>query len=105
MSNKPKHTPGPWSYYFEGEWALVMAGGKAGNIVANVNSESCPNQSSAPAFVQMPAEANARLIAAAPDLLATLEDIVRITEISDVWLPRWWLEDARKAIAKAEAAA
>lgn len=73
-----QHTPGPWTYHFEEpsrEWALVMSGGKAGQIVANVNTKSCPDRASAPAFSVMPAEANARLIAAAPELLAALEKI------------------------------
>lgn len=73
-----KHTPGPWAYHFEEpnrKWALVMSGGKAGVIVANVNTESCPDTASAPAFRVMPAEANAQLIAAAPDLLRALEQI------------------------------
>ena len=50
-----------------------MAGGYAGHIVANVNPESCPDATSAPVFVRMPAEANVRLIAAAPDLLEALQ--------------------------------
>jgi len=43
-------------------------------------------------------EANERLIAAAPELLATLEDIVALADKMDFWLPRNWLADARAAI-------
>jgi hypothetical protein len=53
-----KHTPGPWNYGQESidpEWWIVTLNG--GLIVANVNAH----------FNQ---EANARLIGAAPDLLA-----------------------------------
>jgi hypothetical protein len=50
-----------------------MARGNAGRIVANVNAEGCPEISSAPAPVKMPADANARLIAAAPELLEALK--------------------------------
>lgn len=67
-----QHTPGPWIVHSDpkdSRWPLVMAGSSAGRIVANVNPESCPDTTSAPAFVQMPASANARLIAAVPDLL------------------------------------
>jgi hypothetical protein len=32
-----------------------------------------------------------------------VRDIVRLTEISDVWLPVSWREDAREALAKADA--
>lgn len=81
MSNA-EHTPGPWTIHREdsNEWAMVMSGGSAGKIVANVSCESCPNTHSAPAFVQMPQEANARLIAAAPELLKALEDLVWAVE-------------------------
>jgi hypothetical protein len=72
-----KHTPGPWSFHADTNgWCLVMSGGKDGDIVANVNPESCPNAKSAPAFVVMPAQANARLIAAAPELLAFVEEYI-----------------------------
>lgn len=72
---KTKHSPAPWTMHREdpaSEWLLIMSGGPAGRIVANVNAESCPDISSAPAFVQMPQDANGRLIAAAPELLAAL---------------------------------
>jgi hypothetical protein len=65
------HTRGPWKYGWETsarEWALVT--NSAGSVVANVNSESGPDAQSVPATRKMPAEANARLIAASPDLLA-----------------------------------
>ena len=65
-----KHTPGPWKYSFESidpRWAIVTA--KSGAIVANVNSETGPDVVSAPVMRQMPADANAKLISAAPDLL------------------------------------
>ena len=67
---KTQHTPGPWTIHADTDgWPLVMSGGVAGRIVANVNPQSCPDESSAPEFVEMPCEANARLIAAAPELL------------------------------------
>lgn len=73
-----KHTAGPWAYGWETQdqhWAIVTDA--AGGIVANVNTETGPDAHSAPAMRQMPGEANARLIAAAPDLLAALEEAVK----------------------------
>jgi len=67
------HTPGPWSYSWESDtrdWAIVTADG--GQIVANVNTESGPDTHSVPAMRQMPAEANARLITAGPDMAEAL---------------------------------
>lgn len=64
-------TPGPWEYGWETsarEWAIIT--NSAGSIIANVNTETGPDAQSVPATRKMPAEANARLIAAAPDLLA-----------------------------------
>jgi len=56
------HTPGPWVYSFESvdpEWAVITTSG--GVVIANVNDLHTQ-------------KANARLIAAAPDLLAALEE-------------------------------
>jgi|WetSurMetagenome_2_1015567.scaffolds.fasta_scaffold366731_2 hypothetical protein len=55
-----KHTPGPWetSSNAKGQWDIC--GPDAGDMI--VDLKDCEN-----------AEANARLIAAAPDLLNTLE--------------------------------
>lgn len=60
----PKHTPGPWFYSQESidpDWYIVKING--GLIVANVNSH-------------LRQVANARIIAAAPDLLEALHAIV-----------------------------
>lgn len=65
-----KHTAGPWKWSWETkdrEWAIVTDA--HGSIIANVNTETGPDAYSAPATRKMPAETNARLIAAAPDLL------------------------------------
>lgn len=72
------YTPGPWVVHQEigSSWPLVMAGGQAGRIVANINPESCPDKSSAPSPVVMPADANARLISAAPELLESLSELI-----------------------------
>jgi hypothetical protein len=77
MTALSAHTKGPWTVRVDSTdgWSLVVAGGPAGRIVANVNPESCPDASSVPAFVVMPAAANARLIAAAPELLEALQEL------------------------------
>lgn len=65
-----EHIPGPWSCCQESidpEWWIVTIRG--GLIVANVNAH----------FRQ---EANARLIAAAPDLLAALQDCAEALELA-----------------------
>ena len=90
-----KHTPGPWKYSFENinsEWAIVT--GPRGAIVANVNADSRQ-------------EANAALIAAAPDLLGALVLLEREMVLSGNacsedygWKPA--IEETRAAIAKAE---
>ncbi len=107
------HTRGPWKYGWETsarEWALVT--NSAGSVVANVNSESGPDAQSVPATRKMPAEANARLIAASPDLLEALKGLVRINEQHNeaiskiIGRPFGWKDEyltaARAAIAKAE---
>jgi hypothetical protein len=62
------HTPGPWRHSAESvdpEWSVVTTSG--GAVIANVNAD-CKQ------------EANARLIAAAPDLLAALKQFIHLAE-------------------------
>ena len=69
-----KHTAGPWSVDLgsdEDGWPVVIAAGK---IVANVNPESF--SAGVANLIEMPADANALLIAAAPDLLEALQEMV-----------------------------
>jgi hypothetical protein len=65
-----KHTPGPWIYYADlpsddPNWHIVTTANKM-RVLANVHIE--PGN--------LMDEANARLIAAAPDLLAALKNAV-----------------------------
>ncbi len=89
-----KHTPGPWVYSFESvdpEWAVVTTVG--GAVIANVNADHRQ-------------EANARLIAAAPDLLAALKLLESAARILPPNIdPDSPLAQARAAIAKAEGGA
>ena len=86
------HTPGPWQARGSKAGAHVVGGNPLTLIVAFGHDE---------AFEQN--EANARLIAAAPDLLAALDRMVIETrgceEGGDLWLAR---KIAIEAIAKAE---
>lgn len=102
MTDQQKHTPGPWKFGFESassDWAIVTDA--SGGVVANVNAESGPDAISAPATRKMPREANARLIAAAPDLLAACQKIVDAVEDGDEMAA---IEMARAASAKATGA-
>ena len=63
-----KHTPGPWEAVSDHDWHSGWKFGVAGVVPVNHTIT----------------EANARLIAAAPDLLEALEAIERI---KDIWLP------------------
>ena len=96
-----KHTPGPWKVC-QGqthEWTSVFA--ENGTFVTNTNHSRARSDGEA--------SANARLIAAAPDLLAALELIANGCEVSslgDVY-PSIILDPrdiARAAIAKATGA-
>lgn len=75
-----KHTPGPWRYDY--------APGYCGELLA-------ANGTTLAEFVTEPSEANARLIAAAPDLLEALIDIAEKSTDAGA------IECARAAIAKA----
>ena len=93
-----KHTPGPWTVA-EHHGAIDVMG--VGSGVCRVFTD--PNQNSLPTMLG--ARANARLIAAAPDLLAALTDVaVHLAEMAKD-NPRgqdaFVLEGVRAAIAKA----
>jgi hypothetical protein len=90
MSNKPKHTPGPWmaklvelqKYKY---WVIEERQYNGFQIASTINDE-----------VEQ-GEANARLIAAAPELLAELKEAVRRMK------EQGWITDlAEQVITKAE---
>ena len=95
-----KHTPGPWEVSHGGH------GSPRGFVIDEyfvLNRTVADDVAIAADIVdpatQMPSEANARLIAAAPDLLEVLERIVASSSLTDTQL---WAE-ARDAVAKATA--
>lgn len=82
-----KHTPGPWSFYDDSNDGktnrieIVAIGKTVARIYHSVPAQDLPN---------------ARLIAAAPDLLEALEFVIR--GVPDTWEG---VQQARAAIAKA----
>ena len=76
-----KHTPGPWRYEYEPGFCgeLIAANG---TIIAE--------------FISEPRPPNARLIAAAPELLEALQGLITGAEAMG-----WNTKKARAAIAKA----
>jgi hypothetical protein len=108
---KAKHTPGPWryglGYRVRPDRGLDAQGREIGGpTIAELNADAdrcCP----LPAEI----EANGRLIAAAPDLLAALEHLASAASSPDLFGPihpvgshkdrlRQAIEHAREAIAK-----
>lgn len=84
-----KHTPGPWKLERHGKghgYDVVGGGPEPETVVYDVRNTRHEQ-----------ALANARLIAAAPDLLAALKDVLFATKGSSGILDR-----AREAVAKAE---
>lgn len=97
----PPYTEGPWviekdhglPYTMIGEPIAIVGGDETGESVRFTVGRNCDFGPHGPEQT----EANARLIAAAPDLLAALEGILAITDRNHVvW------QAARDAIAKAK---
>lgn len=92
------HTPGPWRFQ-SGRGAVkrfhVQAAGGY-QIACTPEISRCESEAAGQ-------EANARLIAAAPDLLGALESILNlpVDDSGERIIPPGYLDDARSAIAKA----
>ena len=94
MTTKPTHTPGPWIYELNEAANNFFVGQPHGPTVALVSS-----------MARGHIEANARLIAAAPDLLAAcleLLDLFNSGRIREAAYRESAIVDARAAIARAE---
>ena len=90
-----KHTPGPW----EIDWYICREGNKELWRVPRSIGPACTDHNHWAGNYITVDEADARLIAAAPDLLAALE------RIADETAATWVCDVARAAIAKATGAA
>lgn len=99
-----KHTPGPWTVESTGMGYSVRGDGN-GHCVVFTNTASCSKAALRRSISKDEEEsANARLVAAAPDLLEALERITRELGVPQPGYPQPVanaVEIARAAIAKA----
>lgn len=95
-----KHTPGPWLRDRESGFDCDVRAAN-GRKIASVNVQNAPKSKKGWLSRQKENEANARLIAAAPDLLNALAEIVAAAD-GDGWKALdAGFNNARTAIAKA----
>lgn len=87
-----QHTPGPWEIDQAIRHGFTVYSEQSGFIVGYMDEEG--------RYGAVESEANARLIAAAPDLLEALETIVATERDRHGYHPAW-TDQARAAIAKA----
>lgn len=94
------HTPGPWQADSEGRegWAVNYDSCAEWSHVAVVR----PNSEGSRPVDDDEAEANARMIAAAPELLAALKKLLNETDDGTQLCARHIVDDCKAAIAKAE---
>ena len=99
--SKSEHTPGPWLVQETTVYALNDERNPANRFTASVDSgwadEKCR-------ISRQEVEANARLIAAAPDLLESLTNLVGLAKLGAARLDKYQaaMSAAEAAIAKAE---
>lgn len=100
MSKKPSYTPGPWLHETGPDAPIgsVVTANDA-HPIAQAQSNSTVRGSDYAGQNAM-REANAQLIAAAPELLEALQSFVKVHEFQG-HADRPWYQDAKKAIAKA----
>ena len=73
MKTKPTHTPGPWTFrrHISGTTMIEASINGSAALIANVHARMATGTFTSET---LPQSANARLIAAAPDLLAALKN-------------------------------
>ena len=101
MSNK--HTPGPWTFIDTDDRYLIGAPGQNALALAAVRSRIAPTGGRA--IEKDEAKANAHLIAAAPDLLNALKELMLHESYFEARSPLYAkgiVDRALAAIAKAE---
>lgn len=83
------HTPGPWGFgRTSDDRRIVLGDSGAGSYVCSVQIHQTPR--AAGLYAETEREANARLIAAAPELLEALLAIKRFGELANVSAGRDW---------------
>jgi len=92
-----KHTPGPWTYYLASKHYPNGSDNDYGRIVWAIGHGEVAQTPGR--LLDTEDEANARLIAAAPDLLEALEQVVNLLDYDDDSLGARMV--ARAAILKA----
>jgi hypothetical protein len=76
-----KHTPGPWAVFRRDGYSTYIHAINEGDEINTFQVASCHSATSRKYFpTRGEAEANARLIAAAPELLEALQAMLRMTE-------------------------
>lgn len=107
-----KHTPGPWAAVDQGDrldhhgtpYVSIFGGTNGGGTVATVHNIHPGNQ---PGDLRTARDANARLIAAAPELLQAVNGLIEAVKFSGWHIDdRRWTSPIQKAmnlIAKLEA--
>ena len=98
------HTPGPWEAEYSDYGEEIWYGGEGAGVWSIKGPKECylAGMGDESADEQERAAANARLIAAAPDLLSACEEIVALADDAGevpVWVDA--IDMARTAIAKA----
>jgi len=93
-----KHTPGPWIMEWEGN-GYICPQGREDSIACTANRPLDEDGESP--WTQEEEEANARLIAAAPELLEALREVVKFIDTTTHVGSQEALDAARAAIAKA----
>lgn len=95
VSEERAHTPGPWSLWHNEKGAFVIGAAPEGTILCQRNDWDHRAAEST---------ANARLIAAAPDLLDFARNVAGLDDrlLLNVDVLKQWRDDARAAIAKVE---
>lgn len=96
-SEKNEHTPGPWKFGHLGTEAFWIGPDYNQTPVAHVDHDM--------EYARDNSRANARLIAAAPELLEALENLANAASATPGFASPMFLKDARAAIAKARGSA
>lgn len=94
--SKQQHTPGPWKR------RKNVVSGPFGVTVVQCMDNGTWGEKGCHSITKIEAEANARLIATAPELLEALESIIASADAGNAAILNRLLDQARAAIAKAK---